>query len=93
MGVEIKRFGSLPDGREVHAYILTQGPLTVTISDYGCRVLSLIAPDRDGKPGDVVLGHNTLEEYLAKTFRAPPSDALATALAAPGSPWTARSIH
>lgn len=69
MAVEIKRFGNLPDGREVHAYTLTSGGLTVTVSDYGCRVLSLLAPDRDGKPGDVVLGHNTLEEYFGKNYQ------------------------
>lgn len=69
MGVEVKHFGKLPDGREVHAYILTRGALSVTVSDYGCRILSLLAPDRDGKPGDVVLGHNTLEEYFGKNFQ------------------------
>lgn len=70
MAVEIKNFGTLPDGRAVHAYTLRgKGKLELTASDYGCRILHLMAPGRDGVPGDMLLGHNTLEGYLGKNFQ------------------------
>lgn len=68
-GVEVEKFGCLPDGREVHAYTLTNGTLTLKVTDYGCRVLSLLAPSRDGRLGDVVLGHRTLEEYFGANYQ------------------------
>ena len=70
MSVEIKDFGTLPDGRAVHAYTLKgKGNLELTASDYGCRILHLYAPDRDGKMGDMLLGHNALSGYLGKNFQ------------------------
>ncbi len=59
-----KCFGSL-DGREVSAFVLSgSGGCTVTVSDYGCTVLSILAPDRTGKAGEVTLGYDTLEGYV-----------------------------
>lgn len=69
MAIEIKPFGALPDGRAVQAITLQKGGLSVTVTNYGCRVLSLLVPDRDGKLGDVVLGHRTLEEYFGKNYQ------------------------
>lgn len=69
MAIEIKPFGALPDGREAQAITLRKGGLSVTVTNYGCRVLSLLVPDRDGKSGDVVLGHRTLEEYFGKNYQ------------------------
>lgn len=70
MSVEVKEFGILPDGRPAHAYTLKgSGNLELTASDYGCRILHLMAPDRDGRRGDMLLGHNTLEGYLGKNFQ------------------------
>ena len=67
--VKVEPFGTLPDGRPVHAYTLQAGGLTAVLSDYGCRVLRLLVPDRDGKPGDVVLGHRTLPEYFGSNYQ------------------------
>lgn len=70
MAIEIKEFGVLPDGRKVSAFTLRNASGTeAVISDYGCRILSLTVKDRDGKPGDMVLGHRSLEEYLGKNFQ------------------------
>lgn len=38
----------------------------VQITNYGAKIVSLWAPDRDGNMADVVLGFNTLEEWLSK---------------------------
>jgi aldose 1-epimerase len=57
-------FGKLADGRDVFLYTLqnSQG-MKVSISTLGATVTSLWAPDRNGKPADVVLGYDTPEEY------------------------------
>lgn len=59
-----KDFGST-DGRDVSLYTLKNDDgFEVVITNYGGAVVSLFAPDRDGKFGDVVLGFDTLEEYV-----------------------------
>lgn len=55
--------GTTKNGEKAFLYTLEAGPYTATISTYGGTIVSLIAPDRDGKPGDVVLGYRTLGEY------------------------------
>lgn len=70
MSVIVKEFGALPDGRTVHSYTMRgKGDLELTVSDYGCRILHLMAPDRNGVAGDMLLGHNTLEGYLGTNFQ------------------------
>ncbi|MFP6560919.1 aldose epimerase family protein [Paraburkholderia sp. B3] len=55
----------LPDGRSVRTWFLTnsQGGC-VRISDLGATLVSWIAPDKHGMGGDILLGHDTPEEYL-----------------------------
>jgi aldose 1-epimerase len=68
-GVEATRadFGVLPDGRHVELISLTNAHgLAVRVMTLGAGVQSLIVPDRDGKPADVVLGYANLQGYLAK---------------------------
>jgi aldose 1-epimerase len=62
-----QHFGDMPDGRPVDAITLTnQRGMSVTIINYGAALQSLLLPDRNGKKLDVILGHATLAEYLAK---------------------------
>jgi aldose 1-epimerase len=62
--IETKEFGKMPDGRSVQIYTLENGAVTVRITSYGGRIVSVLAPDRKGKTADVVLGFSTLGEYL-----------------------------
>jgi len=49
---------------DAHLYTLKNAAgMTAKISDYGATVISLTAPDRNGKFEDVVLGLETLEGY------------------------------
>ena len=41
--------------------------LSARIISYGARLVDLHVPDRDGQPGDVVLGFDTLAEYQASS--------------------------
>jgi aldose 1-epimerase len=66
MNVEERPFGSLPDGTEVKLFVLTnRRGVTVKIMQLGGIVTELWVPDRAGKPANVVLGFDTLDEYLA----------------------------
>jgi aldose 1-epimerase len=59
-------FGKTPDGTPVELYVLKGGKLTVKVMTYGATITEIDAPDRTGKPGDVVLGFDSLEGYLTK---------------------------
>ncbi|MHB9029268.1 MAG: aldose epimerase family protein [Candidatus Latescibacterota bacterium] len=63
----IKRqvFGVMPDGRMVDLYTLVNSHgLEARIANYGGTVVSLFAPDREGKWADIVLGRENLEGYF-----------------------------
>lgn len=46
--------------QEHHVYTLHSGDITLTVTDFGARVMSLTTPDRGGTPENIVVGHNTL---------------------------------
>jgi aldose 1-epimerase len=58
-------FGKTPEGTPIDLYVLTNGKVTAKVMTYGAIVTELHVPDRDGKPGDVVLGFDNLDGYLA----------------------------
>ena len=58
-------FGKMPDGTPVEIYTLSDGAFEARIATYGGVVVSLKAPDRNGKTADVVLGFDDLDGYVA----------------------------
>ncbi|NYI03197.1 aldose epimerase family protein [Allostreptomyces psammosilenae] len=62
--VTTEPFDRLPDGRTVHAHTLRAGDLTVRLLDLGARIHSVLAPDREGRPGEVVVGCDSAADYL-----------------------------
>jgi len=63
--IEKRAWGETKEGRQVQLYTLKNaGGMTATISDYGAMVVSLTAPDKEGKFADVVLGFDDLAGYL-----------------------------
>jgi aldose 1-epimerase len=58
-------FGKMPDGTAVEIFTLSDGPYEARITSYGGVVVSLKAPDRNGKSADVVLGFDDLNGYVA----------------------------
>jgi aldose 1-epimerase len=64
--ISSRTFGVLPDGQTVEAWTLAgQGGLVLEAITYGGIVTRLMAPDRNGNAGDVVLGFNDLGSYLS----------------------------
>jgi aldose 1-epimerase len=59
-------FGKLPDGTGVRIYTLTnRNRVETRITNYGGIIVSLRIPDRNGNLADVVLGFDSLADYLA----------------------------
>jgi aldose 1-epimerase len=65
MELERQSFGELPDGTAVDIFTLTNGRgIKARLMTYGAILVSLEVPDRGGKPGDIVLGYDSLDGYL-----------------------------
>jgi aldose 1-epimerase len=59
-----ENFATEIDGKAVGLYTLSAGKLTMQVTNYGARVVSLWVPDRDGKYEDVVLGYENIDRYV-----------------------------
>jgi aldose 1-epimerase len=61
-------FGKTPDGAAASLYTITnKHGMEARVTTYGGALVSLKAPDKDGKMGDVLLGFDTLDGYLNTT--------------------------
>ncbi|NKJ51020.1 galactose-1-epimerase [Burkholderia sp. SG-MS1] len=61
-------WGTLLGGDRVRLYTLRNAHgMKVAISDLGATLVSWHAPDRAGRLGDILLGHDTPAEYVAAT--------------------------
>ncbi len=66
--VNQKAFGKMPDGTSIDLFTLSNSNgMQAGIITYGGIVVSLTAPDRSGKFGDVVLGMDDLPGYFKET--------------------------
>ena len=63
-GLDPQTFAATIKGKTTALYTLTNANgMEVCITNYGGRVVSLVVPDRDGKPTDVVLGFDNVAQY------------------------------
>jgi aldose 1-epimerase len=60
-------FTATIDGKQVGLYTLTNGTITMQVTNFGGRVVSLWTPDRDGNMEDIVLGYDKLDRYVNNT--------------------------
>lgn len=66
MTISKRVFGTLGDGTQIFCWtMINENGLKAEILDYGATVRSIVVPDKNGNPVDVVLGYDTLEEYVA----------------------------
>ena len=56
-------FGQLPDRRAATLFTLENADLCVRITDYGGRMVSIEAPDRDGRRDHILLGFDDVAAY------------------------------
>lgn len=66
--LDATEFGGTHDGKEVKLYsISNQNGMEAQLTNYGARVVSLVVPDKNDQPVDVVVGMETLKDYQEST--------------------------
>ncbi len=66
MNVKQSVFGTLPDGKIVNQFIISNDKMSFSVIEYGAIITSICVPDRKGKISDVSLGFDTLEDYVTR---------------------------
>ena len=61
---DAQAFTATVEGKPVSLYTLRNGDLTMQVTNFGARVVSLWTPDRNGVAEDVVLGYESIDRYL-----------------------------
>lgn len=70
-GLNPAKFDTTIQSKPVKLYTLkNENGMEVCITNYGARIVSLVVPDKDGKPTDVVLGFDNIAQY-ADTINTP----------------------
>ena len=62
--IPAESFQTSVDGKDVSLYTLKNGTLTMQVTNFGARVVSLWVPDRKGDMEDIVLGYNNINDYI-----------------------------
>lgn len=52
------------DGKPVALYTLKNGNITMQVTNYGARVVSIYTPDKDGNVTSIVVGHDNIQDYI-----------------------------
>ena len=65
--LDAENFNKVINGKQVGLYLLKNGNLSAAITNYGGRIVSLCAPDKNGQKSDVVLGFKSIDDYLKAT--------------------------
>ena len=63
-GLDPSRFEASVDGKPTALYVLENSRgMEVCLCNFGARVVSIVVPDRKGRPTDVTLGFDNLDDY------------------------------
>ena len=61
-------YDTMPDGREVYLYTIeNNNGVRAGILTRGATLNSLVCPDKNDEPGDIIVGFDTLAGHLATT--------------------------
>ncbi|MCK9159085.1 MAG: galactose mutarotase [Bacteroidaceae bacterium] len=64
-GLNPKNFQSTVNGVQTHLYTLkNKAGMEVCITNFGGRIVSIMVPDKNGKMQDVVLGFDSIKNYI-----------------------------
>ncbi|HIZ05431.1 MAG TPA: galactose mutarotase [Candidatus Phocaeicola gallistercoris] len=73
-GLDPQKFESQVDGKATKLFVLkNKNNMEVCVTNFGGRIVSVMVPDKDGVMRDVVLGFDSIQDYVTK-----PSDFGAT---------------
>lgn len=60
-----ENFQKIVDGKKVDLYtIKNKNGMEAKITNWGGKLIQLLVPDKNGQPGDVVLGYETLDQLM-----------------------------
>lgn len=66
--VDSSVFSGIVDGKQVSLYFLkNKNGLEMAVTNYGAKVVALAVPDKNGSFADIVLGFDSLDDYLHTT--------------------------
>lgn len=68
MNVTQSDFGTTQNGVPVSLFTLSKELLQVSITNFGGIITELNAPDRNGKPDNIVLGFDSVEDYQSEQY-------------------------
>ncbi|KAG9155490.1 hypothetical protein Leryth_009919 [Lithospermum erythrorhizon] len=54
---------------QIGVYEIKKGDFSIKLSNFGARIMSMFLPDKNGNVADVVLGYDTIHEYMNETKR------------------------
>ncbi|NDV81428.1 aldose epimerase family protein [Bacteroides sp. 51] len=64
-GLDRKDFQKTVNGKETDLFILkSKTGAEVAVTNYGCAILSIMMPDKNGKYANVVLGHDSIDHVI-----------------------------
>lgn len=65
MSVSREEFGTSPAGEQIDLYTITNSKgMSAQVTNYGAILVTLTAPDKDGRSEDVVLGFDEARDYF-----------------------------
>lgn len=62
--MNVNDFNTEVNGKKVSLYTLKNGDLTMQVTNYGGRVVTLWMPDNKGNYDDIVLGYENIDRYI-----------------------------
>ena len=82
-GLDKKDFQKNINNQKTDLFILknAQG-MEVAVTNYGCALLSIMVPDKNGKYANVVLGHDSISSVIQKVRKALPDIILSHGISA-----------
>lgn len=64
-GLNRNEFQKSVDGKQTDLFILkNKKGMEVAVTNYGCAILSVMVPDRNGKYANVMLGHDSIDHVI-----------------------------
>lgn len=66
-GLDVKAFEKEVNGKKNNLYVMTNGNgMEVCVINYGARIVSILAPDKQGNMKDIVLGFDNITDYTTQ---------------------------
>lgn len=64
-GLDRKKFQKEINGKKTDLYILKNSlGMEVAVTNYGCAILSIMVPDKNGQYANVILGHDSIDKVI-----------------------------